>query len=267
MPINIPGFIPASNNLKPYLRLTIEGWHRCGKSHFGLSGAPAPVGCIALDGNTEHVAHKIQESTGREIYVNKDFMVSSSLNVFASQAEHKRRWEAFKHLYFEQLLTSAFQTIIVDSGSDLWELTRLAEFGKLEKVPQFAYGEANHPWRQMINSCEKNLIITHKLAQYGTKVDRKGMEEVAFLSHAVIRLTRLPKGMRITEDPGDYEPTDRSIPVGYWDAQPGDGDFALKIMDSSHNPMLAGKILVGSEVSFKQVAMLMYPQTTSKNWK
>lgn len=267
MPINIPGFAPASISAKPYLKLTIDGWQRSGRSHFGLKSAPTPIACVVLDGNTEHVANKISKNDdGRDIQLNKEFMANFSFAVNqGSQALYKDRWEKFKNLYFNTLLKSAqVKTIMIDTCSDLWECTRAAEFGRLEKVPQFAYGEANHPWRQMVNTCEKNLILTHKLGQYGSKVERKGMEEVAFLSHAVIRMTRLPKGLLIRDDPEEGDPTDRGIPVGYWDAQPGDGDFACKIMDSSHNPALAGKILVGSEVSFKEVAMLMFPET---NWK
>lgn len=266
MAINIPGFVPATN-AKPYLKLCLEGWHRSGRTHFGLKGAPGPVAVVCLDGNTEHVAQKMIEQYGREILINKEFMGKFQYSAATADMEQKAKWEKFKDLYFNKLLPHPdLKSIIIDTGSDLWEMTRAAEYGKMEKVPQFAYGAANHPWRQMVNLCEKNLIVTHKLQNYGVKIDRKGMEEVAYLCHAVIRTTRLPRGMAVSDDP-DGEATARGIPVGYWDALPGEGEFALRIMDSTHNPALAGKILVGSECTFKQVAMLMFPNTSSKDWK
>lgn len=270
MPINIPGFVPASM-AKPYLKLALEGWHRTGRSHLALS-SPGPVGCIVFDGNTEHVAQKLMAG-GSEIYLNKDYMPKSSLNVLQSQETYRQAWNSFQKTYFGVLLPSAVRTMVIDTSSDAWELCRLAELGTLgggtteKSVNQSNYGKINNVWRQMVNSCEKNLILTHKLQVYGTgQPSRKGMEESAYLCHAVIRTARLPKGIRVTEDPDEYTPTERGIPAGYWDAQACDGDFAIKIMDCSQDPRLAGKILVGSEVSFLNIARLVYPEVKKRYW-
>jgi hypothetical protein len=260
MPINIPGFVPATN-AKPHLKLIVEGFHRTGRTSFGFS-SPGPIGCLVFDGNTEHVAAK----SDKDILLNKQFMAGSALNVFSPQSVYQERWEALKHLYFDRLLTSDFRTIMIDTCTDAYELCRMADLGATEKVPQFAYGKVNSTWRQMVNGCEKNLILTHKLQSFGSKVTRKGPDEASYTVHAILRTVRLPKGMIIREDMDDYSPSDRGIPIGYWDAEPGDGDFALKILDCSHNPMLAGKILVGGEVNFTQIARLIFPDTKKSQW-
>lgn len=255
--INIPGFVQVPESSSPYLKLCTEGFHRCSKTHFALATTPAPILVVATDANTAHIATKIKAIRKCEMIINTDFVFK---NPFMSQAQCSELWERFKRLYFDTILKAPVKTIVIDTASDLWELTRMSEFGRLEKVPQFAYGLANNPWRQMVNACtDKNLIMTHKLASYGpSKVGRKGMEEVAYLSHAVIRHFRA--------GPEYTEPEQISNLV--LDSEPGSGQFGLKIMDSSHDPSLAGTILFGDEYcSFVDLATTVFPKTKPRDWE
>lgn len=257
MPINVPGFqaVPESSN--PYLKLCTEAMHRCGKTDFALRTTPEPILVVATDANTAHVATKIKAIRKCEMIINTDFVFK---NPFMTQAQCMELWERFKRLYFDTILKAQVRTIVIDTGSDLWELTRQAEFGRLEKVPQFAYGNANNPWRQMVNACtDKNLIITHKLANYGpSKVGRKGMEEVAYLSHAVIRHFRAAP---------EYVEAEQISSI-VLDNEPGSGQFGLKILDSSHDPSLAGTVLLGDDnCTFVEVATTIFPKTKPKDWR
>ena len=64
------------------------------------------------------------------------------------------------------LAEPAVRTISVDTATELWELLRMARFGKLTQVMPYQYGPVNAEFRSLIRmayASDKNLILLHKM--------------------------------------------------------------------------------------------------------
>lgn len=164
----------------------IQGQEKTGKTHFSLT-APGPIVFFDLDRGTEGVIHKF--AAEKEIYV-KPYRFDDD----AKQEVVKKLWDMFVKDYYKALDHKGLKSIVIDSGSDMWEFVRLAEFGKLVQVPSFRYREVNSDMRKMVRAAldsDKSLIITHKLKpEYDTnnkatgKMSMAGFSEMPYLVQA-----------------------------------------------------------------------------------
>ena len=67
--------------------------------------------------------------------------------------------------YHTALRDARIRTIIIDTATELWELMRLARFGKLSQVQPHHYGPVNAEFRDILRKAydtDKNLILVHK---------------------------------------------------------------------------------------------------------
>jgi hypothetical protein len=162
----------------------IQGQEKTGKTHFSLT-APGPIAFFDLDCGTEGVIHKFANE--KEIFV-KAYAFDENQN------EAKKLWDVFCRDYNAALAHPAIRTIVIDSGSDMWEFIRMAEFGKLIQVPPLKYREVNSDLRKMVRAVlttDKSLIITHKLKmEYDSnnrptgKYSMSGFSEIPYLVQA-----------------------------------------------------------------------------------
>lgn len=83
--------------------------------------------------------------------------------------EYEKAWQRFVTVYKAALEHA--KTVIVDTGTEAWELCRLAFLGRLAQVPPVKYGIPNAAFRQLVREAERrpdvSLILIHKLkAEY-----------------------------------------------------------------------------------------------------
>ena len=162
----------------------IQGLSKSGKSRLALT-AKKPIGYVAVEiGGEEGVVDQfipagtesfegIQIARIRmenpvypareEFKSDKDFdaAVSEAIQVAATPAV-----DAFYAAYYQSL--ESFATTVVDTGSDFWEILRLSNFGRLEKVPQLAYGQLNKSMDKLIDdafSAKGSVIYVHHLKE------------------------------------------------------------------------------------------------------
>jgi len=141
------GFAPAIRSPRRLIA-NIQGLLKNGKTRLALT-AKKPVGLISVEiGGDEGVVDRFipegQNSTediqiARIVIPNVDYPDPSEkdfdrLVTEAVQASAGEAVEKFYDAYGYSLANNA--TTIVDKGTDLWEIIRLANFGRLEKVPQ-----------------------------------------------------------------------------------------------------------------------------------
>lgn len=265
----IPGYAPIESSApRRRLILSIEGLEKEGKTNFALT-SPGPIGYMDYDVGMEGVVDKfirgghmglppaevfrrIDPKTGHP----KPYRSRFDNN---KKVEAEKEWAAFEEDYY-RLLNSARSTII-DTASAMWELKRLASFGKLTQVMPHNYVEANDSFRQLINDAydgDSNLILLHKRkAEWkegkdgkGNKTgnfERAGFSEMGFLVQANLVAYRLP--------PTEYDPNIE-----------GDLGFRLYIRDCRQNPMLAGMTLYNEMITFANLAMLIEPESTPEEW-
>lgn len=100
--------------------------------------------------------------------------VSSAVSAVAASA-----MDRFYAAYYASLAN--FPTTVIDTGSDLWELHRLANFGRLEKIPTLAYTQLNKAMDKVIDdafSYPGNVIFLHHLKEkWETFTNDKGKDQ------------------------------------------------------------------------------------------
>jgi hypothetical protein len=245
-----PGYVRASSAIRPRLICSIDAHEKSGKTHFGLT-APGPIACVQTDEGLEGVIQKFQ--TEKEIYVAdakfdiQDLRRKLSLDEDAARA--RSVWDYIKQHYFIGLEQPEIRSVLVDTGTEWWEICRLAAFGKLDQVKSHHYGPVNREWRTLIRAAfehDKHVIFLHKMREIWVnekstgKFERKGQADMGYLVQVCGELWKDTKVDRLTgKAPG--------IPDRY----------NLTISECRHNPELEGLTLSGADCTFSALAALV----------
>lgn len=241
----LPGFEPPQP-LRKRLILSVDGMEKQGKTHFSLT-APGPVAILNVDVGLEGVVNKFL-TDGKEILVCNievpdQLGKREQVKIEATEAINK-----FDKNYTAALESPDIRTIIVDTGTELWELYQLAEFGKISQNNKYAYGPVNVGFTEILRrgfAYDKNVIFTHKMKKeyqgenWNGSYERAGFKNVGFIVQATIQAYR-----------------DK------------DNVFHVRVVESRHNPDLNGQDFeqgnIGSD--FPSLAMLMVDGTELEDW-
>jgi hypothetical protein len=236
----LAGFTRANSVVKRRLILSIEGLEGCGKTRFTLT-APAPIAFINFDWGLEGLVESFQDQ--KAIYV-----ATVSLNTSGKREEilQAAEQELSKVERNYQTALKQARTIVIDTGSELWELLRLAAFGKLDKVMPHQYAEVNQQMTRLIKlayDSDANLILTHRLKEQWIN-DKKtglyefaGMKDIPFLVQAHARM---------------------------WNAEDG---YHLKVGKCRQNAGVVGLELVNGMITFPTLAGFVFPESEEKDWE
>ena len=239
-------------NTKPKgILLSIEGLQKTGKTEFGLS-LPAPLFVLDLNLGLEGV---IEKHVGKkDLYVKRiqipytASLPGAGFTVLATAASEKWR-EAILTLN-EAIKDDTIRSIFVDTGSELWDLLRIARLGKLTQVLPVQYAAVNAEFRQLLQillSCGKNVVLSHKVKpeyvndQRTNRFERAGFGDVGFDVQVEIR-------------------TERDL------KKEGDDQFSINVMDCRANKNLKGSTLTGKDCQFLKLVTQIYPNTTEEDW-
>jgi len=237
------GFIEAKEReILPRIILSISGLEKQGKTHFALT-APGPIAMFSADVGEEGVVNKFMD--------NKDVYIMSVARVTGEDSdEAEPEFDRFHKAYIEMLRGDVVRTIIFDTATEIWELLRMARFGKLTQVMPYQYGPVNKEYRDLIREAynyNKNLILLHKMkAQYindkrSGEWERAGFNDTGFLVQVNAQIYR-------------YSPADG-------------GDFVFWVKDCRQNPDLAGEEFEGPLCEFPFVASQILPDVDSEHWE
>jgi len=191
----IKGFISADKiEIKHRLIVSVEAQPKRGKTHFMLT-APAPIAVFNFDIGLEGVIEKFRDD--------KEIIVATHKPPSVYQGDDtmdwKRMWDDFFKQWCDVLKDPSVITIGVDTASEMWELLRMARFGKLAQIKPHHYAEVNSEFRnliRMVDDGDKNLVLTHKVKKrykgdsWDGGYERAGFSEVGHLTHVNARLTR-----------------------------------------------------------------------------
>jgi hypothetical protein len=199
----------------PRLLLATDGPQKSGKTHFALT-APGPIGLINFDLGLEGMIDKFY-AKNKTIGV-KTIRIPEKL----TQDNAKECYKEFKTTYDKLLASPQVRTVVVDTGTDLWDIMRMASLGALEKIPPMKYKSVNQDYKQLIrrayDSPGKNLILIHKISELyksmgktssngndvqewdGVSMKRDGFKQTGYLIQANLshRWDKV-KGQSITE--------------------------------------------------------------------
>jgi hypothetical protein len=235
----LPGFTRANGVLKRRLILSIEALEGVGKTRFTLT-APAPIAFLNFDYGLEGVIEKFQ--VDKAIYVaaiKLDFQGDKDRIIRAAEDELKKF-----EINYQTALRQA-RTIVIDTGTELWELMRLAAFGKLSQVLPHHYAPVNQEMTRLIKlayESEVNLILTHKLKEQWINDKKTGLYEFAG-NKDIPSLVQCHA--RLWSDP--------------------DG-FHLQVGKCRQNVQCVGLELRNEMIDFATLATFVFPDTTHGDW-
>jgi len=160
---------------------------KSGKSHFALTGTE-PIIYHSIDVGTEGVVEKFQEA-GKEILV-KEILYQQG----EPQSVYIDMWNTFKQDWALGL-TAGEGTVVCDTWTEIYELARLARFGKLEQVQAHHYGPVYAELKKLIRDIydtKMSAVLISKMGrEYGTtNMEVKGYKDTCFLVQMNLRAHR-----------------------------------------------------------------------------
>lgn len=236
------------------LVMSIDGEPKTGKTHFCLT-APGPI-CVhnidlGLDDLLEQYALDYPE---KDLYEFRyEIPISARLPGagFSALAEPAAKvWEDFVHKF--RASVTDMRTTVVDTGSEAWNLCRLARLGKLTQVLPIQYTSVNAEFRQLtqlaLTNTESNVIYTHRVKpvykneQKTEEKERQGFGEIDYDVQCIVR-------------------THRDL------SKSGIEQFSLTIEECRANLAATGMRFVGADCTFSKVAQAVYPKTDEAYWR
>ncbi|OPX33360.1 MAG: hypothetical protein B1H40_00090 [Candidatus Latescibacteria bacterium 4484_181] len=222
------GFVDAKTiSIQQRLIMSISGLEKQGKTHFSLT-APDPIAVFSTDIGEEGVVQKFRDKDIAIMYLSK----------FDEEDSDKapEEFSKFRTAYLRLLRGKDVKTIVFDTATEIWELLRLARFGKLTQVMPYQYGPVNNEFRSLLReaySYDKNLILLHKMRpvyindKRVDRFERSGFGDTGYL----VQVNAV----------SNYE----------------DEEFMLTIEDCRHKPELTGEILEGPLCNFEILKSLV----------
>jgi len=164
------------------LFLSLSGHDNTGKTHFGLS-APGAIALFNLDRGLKGVIEKflIQGKDIQRLNVNiprpktdnvliekdgKKFLKNVQVVDKDVMDQAQESLQQVINLSRKAMVNDAIRTLFYDTGTALWELWRVARFGKILQVPASAYPPVNAEFVGFCNELKdsgKNIIMTHQM--------------------------------------------------------------------------------------------------------
>ena len=248
----LAGFTEANGEEVLRLILNIEGQEKEGKTHFALT-APGPIALIDMDIGLEGVVSKFNKQ--KKIYV-----ASFNYRESTSPEEWDKMWIKMRTAFLDALASKTIRSLICDTGTEVWELLRMARFGKLSQVKPHNYAPVNAEFRDLIRKAydsDKNLLLIHKQKkeyvneQWSGNWERAGFGDVGYAVQANIiswRITSL----------------DETYGKGREDAYKG---FGITVRDCRQRAELAGEEILEPLNTFPQLAVQVFPETEVEFWE
>lgn len=244
------------------LMLGIDGPPDSGKTEFCLS-APCPGLGICLDRGFDSLFDNPNPPPTRgKGWAFK--VVQAPLATAAQQADYLKYWQEFYAIYKTGLANADCRSLTIDGDSESWELQRLAEFGKLTKVPSILYDNVNAARKAMYARAfdsGKIVLATNRVRKaYVTKYNPDG---TPMLTDA---------GKEVREWGGEYERQGFGDQDYLWSMQirmfknENKAEYGCRIMKCKADPTLVGYELTGDECNFSSLVQTVYPHIDLKEW-
>lgn len=184
------GFEYPATTIPRRLIANVNGLPKTGKTHFALTGKK-PIVYFNLDNGDEGVI--------QQFLPDKEII---QYNVHIPEGEDKKVYDALwtdLRKKFDMALQMPQGTVVMDTASEGYELSRLAEFGKLAGVKPFNYADVYREWRKIIDDCyasKVSVVFIHTLKpryvddKRTSEYDVAGYNQMEYISQINIRTFR-----------------------------------------------------------------------------
>lgn len=270
--ITIAGFSSTLTS-DPTLAIAVYGDEGAGKTEFSCT-APGVIGFIPLERKCRQSVYTAREKYGKTILLpEQDFIRSTNPVALANLhpdkctlmsqkippmccAPHYYRAhvDSVKTALMSLYLSPDVDSIVIDSGTQLWEDMLMAHYGRTNRIMPLDRKPCNQEMIDLLNSLSgKNLVITHRSTQVwkgNAPTDKKkldGFGKIGFFVSAIVKCVN--------------------------DDELGEGDegwFYMDIDMCQANPSIAKKAgkkaLEDSAMTFANLAMLIFPESDPEQW-
>jgi len=270
------GFEEATGESKQRIVMSVEGAEGDGKSHFALT-APDPIGYIDFDAGSEGVIEKFKKGLNgcpkKSIYVSSFRIPITGKAAKKADRETKAKFTSLAAKEAAPIwdkvvndfvlgLDGRFRTLIVDTGTEMHEMIRLARLGKLTEVLPEHYGPVNAEFRDLVRlafDSDTNVIFLHKLkdewikskgsnrSQPTGELVRAGFSGMGYLMQVNLRM-QWDKGWRKNCDTYDEA-------------------FTIDVVKCRQNAELRGEEIEAPFNTFPFVAQMVKPETDVGDWE
>lgn len=246
------GYTLAKATTLRRLVVGVEAMEKEGKTTFALT-APDPIAVINMDVGMEGVVDKWVKKK-------KVWVATIGYRDVKDPKEWVRARDTMEQAYLDALADKDTRTLVMDTGTEVWELERLAEFGKIDHIKPHHYGPVNARMRDLIKrvyDTGKNLIILHKMKEQYVddkatgRMIRSGFGDMPYIMQVNVRLWRRSK---------EEKKKKGGEPVK------GDLTFGLTVLDCRQNAELTGEVLEEPMNDFATLATMVYPDTKEEDW-
>jgi hypothetical protein len=248
------GFAPVAPCNDKSLSMVLTAHEKSGKTTFACT-SPDPIAFIVTDAGSKQIIRK---------FPHKDILIAEhSIQRDADQAEWKEEWRKMKNSILSAATSPHIKTIVADTGTEVYELLRLAEFGKLDKVLPSKYATTNKEMRDLLKICmqreDLNFVWIHKFKkEYIDKGDKgvanwTGKYESAGFGDARFILDMA--AVSYFHDPTRDE-------AGY---------FSMQVVGATRQTAQAAGLVLKSDdemlpLCFGSLAWSVYPETDLDDW-
>lgn len=242
-------FEEITGESQPSLMVCSAAHEKRGKTHWGMT-MPDPIAVVSSDTGTREVAAKWKRD-GKKIHY-FEFEVQRK---GPDAAAHAKLWDDVEAAIRTVIRDTKVRSLLVDTGTEVWEQLRLARFGKLTQVMPHHYGPVNAEFRELLKAVQKrpglNSVWIHKVKkEYKTnregkdswsgKYERAGFTDFPFVADVIVE---------------HYFDTDER-------------EFGTRIIDSRYEPMtINGMELTGTLNNFASLGQLCFPETDEDYWR
>jgi hypothetical protein len=256
----VKGFSGELDAVDRKLVVGSHGGERTGKSHFSAT-APDPIGVIPLDRNTRWTMGKVAKEYGKVIvFPKKDFIRQDATEMLRMKKYYRKHVNGIKEALYSLYDSDKIKTVVIDTGTQLWEDIMFAHFGRYHRVMPRDRGVPNQEMADLLTACPHHMVVTHRSAEIwkadkGTgKYKCGGFPHIGYYCNVMIEHGK----ERVRGEDGKI---DR-------DQKP---QFVARVSDCTANPELVGddddSTLVGMECDFSVLGTRVYPGTKVREWR
>jgi hypothetical protein len=215
--------------------------------------APGPICVISMDLGLEGVIQKFQSL--KEIYVAEYHVTLAATGLKKRTLEDMQEvanacnsiWANIARDYNEAMDSGA-RTVVIDTATKLWEVLRMARFGKLAQIMPHMYAPTNAEFDEFIKDAYEhpgvNLVLIQQLKEeWKNSADGKGNKTGGYEVAGFKGTAYAVQVNAVTWKDED----ERKVP----------DKFHLTITNCRHNPTLDGIDLSGEECNFPTLAALV----------
>lgn len=170
---------------------------------------------------------------------------------------------AFEKAYYASLAN--MRTTVVDTGTDLYALARLADFGRLEKIPQLAYTQVKRQFAKYLDDAfasPGSCIWIHHMKDKGEMVENNGKKQWQptgqyEMSGCEVVNEKVQVVIQVWREDLVEENKDTARRV----------KFSAQIVDSRHNADAMGEIFTDDNISFADIGTRIIAGSRKADWQ